>query len=204
MPSSSVVAEARSLKARLPSSPSVAVLGSTEFHHPMSGALCAARGHALAGVPRVLLLTGGVEGVGEAVGRAFHAALGPLRARDRVHHVLPVGAWDWDYGTTWYAGADMSERREILARLSGIYVVIEGGPGTEHEARVAREEGALVIPIACTGGHAAALHASLSPPADHDAGRWAALAQPHTHFEAAAAAVLAMVRERLAEAAGGS
>lgn len=38
---------------------------------------------------------------------------------------------------TLFAGSDMAERREILARLSPLYLAVEGGPGTVHEGRVA-------------------------------------------------------------------
>ena len=143
----------------LPGSP-VAIIGSSSFHHPESRLFCQELGRALAEVPNLVLLTGGVPGVGEAVGRAFNRpfeVLGQVVAP--IFHILPEGPYLWDYGHTFYTGTTMEHRREVLGRLAGCYVVIEGGPGTQHEATVAASQGALVIPVGRFGGHAALLGA---------------------------------------------
>ena len=63
---------------------------------------------------------------------------------------------------TLFAGSDMKERREILGRLSGLFVLVEGGPGVEHEADVAAARGAALIPVGRSGGYAAALYGRIS------------------------------------------
>ncbi len=48
----------------------------------------------------------------------------------------------------------MSERREILARLSPLYLAIEGSLGTVHEGRVALDRDSVVVPVGRSGGYA--------------------------------------------------
>ena len=62
--------------ARLPAGPRLAVIGSTSFWHAESQETCAVLGRLLADLGGLVLVTGGVEGVGEAVGRSFWAASG--------------------------------------------------------------------------------------------------------------------------------
>jgi hypothetical protein len=81
-----------------------------------------------------------------------------------VYHVLPEGEESWDYGETLFAGADMTERREVLGRLSALFVIVEGGPGVGHEAEVASSQGAVVLPVGRSGGHAATLYLQISRP----------------------------------------
>ncbi len=157
--------EAAEVAATLPARPRLAVLGSSAFWHTGSASLCGAVGRRLAEVDGLVLLTGGVPGVGEAVGRAFDAARRGRNEPSLVYHVLPRGAWPWDYGTTLFAGEDMAERREVLGRLAEVYVVVEGGPGTAHEASVARKRSALVLPMGGGGGHAAELWGHIGRPA---------------------------------------
>src|ERR1700722_18736492 len=104
--------EARRIEAILPCGPRVGVLGSTEFYHADSERTCAEIGRVLAGIPDLLLLTGGVEGIGEAVGRSFFQTRCNSGQPPRVYHLLPEGEPTWDYGETLFAGADMTERRE--------------------------------------------------------------------------------------------
>ena len=63
---------------------------------------------------------------------------------------------------TLFAGADMTERREVLGRLSGLFLMVEGGPRAGHEAEVASSQGAVVIPVGRSGGYAATLYARVS------------------------------------------
>jgi hypothetical protein len=193
--------EARRLDELLPRSPRVAVLGSTDFWHADSERTCTEIGRLLAGISGLVLLTGGVEGIGEAVGRSFFQARGDGGQEPRVYHVLPAGEPAWDYGETLFAGSDMTERREILGRLSGLFVMIEGGPRAGHEADVAADHGAVVIPVGRSGGYAATLYGRMSRHPAIDASSWAVLgATGATPVETAQAAVRA-VRACL-EAAG--
>lgn len=58
----------------------------------------------------------------------------------------------------------MAERREVLGRLVPIYVIIEGGPGTDHEAELAGSAGAILVPMMRTGGSADRLYPLLQRP----------------------------------------
>jgi len=66
----------------------------------------------------------------------------------------------------------MEERREILGRLCRVYIVIEGGPGTEHEAQVATSQGAFIIPIAISGGCSSKLYKNITPSSSIDQKDW--------------------------------
>ena len=163
---------AQNLTAQLPP-PRIAVIGSTSFWHPDTEATCRLIGAQLAQLDRLLLLTGGVSGVGEAVGRSFFAACGS--AEQRTFHVLPAGCVPWDYGVTLFAGRNMQERREVLGRMAPIYLVIEGGPGTAHEHEVASKHGAVIIPIGRTEGHAGAIYPYTAKPTAAAQADWDAL-----------------------------
>ena len=175
-----------SLTARLPAAPRIAVIGSSSFWHPDSAATCQLIAAKLAQINRLILLTGGVPGVGEAVGRSFFAACGS--GEQRTFHVLPAGCVPWDYGVTLFAGRNMEERREILGRMAPIYLVIEGGPGTAHEHEVASERGATIIPIGRTGGHAGAIYAHTAKPTSAAQSDWNSLASAEPPEIAAAVA----------------
>jgi hypothetical protein len=85
--------EARRLEAFLPKGPRVVVLGSTDFWHADSEQTCSLIGRLMADVPGLVLLTGGVEGIGEAVGRSFYQARRDTGQEPLVYHVLPEGGW---------------------------------------------------------------------------------------------------------------
>jgi SLOG cluster4 family len=193
--------EARRLEALLPHGPRVAVLGSTEFWHADSERTCSEIGRLLAGLSGLVLLTGGVEGIGEAVGRSFFQARRDSGQEPCVYHVLPEGEEAWDYGETLFAGSDMTERREVLGRLSGLFLMVEGGPRAGHEAEVASAHGAAVIPVGRSGGYAAALYGRISRPPAIDAGTWAVLGSSESTPEETAMAALRAVQVSL-ETAG--
>jgi SLOG cluster4 family len=186
--------DARRLEAVLPHGPRVAVLGSTDFWHADSERTCSQIGRLLAGIPGLVLLTGGVEGIGEAVGRSFFQARRDAGQEPRVYHVLPEGEEAWDYGETLFAGSDMTERREVLGRLSRLFLIVEGGPRTGHEADVASAHGAVVIPVGRSGGYAAALYGRMNHPPAIDAGTWALLGSSESTPEETARAVLHAVQ----------
>lgn len=190
-------AEAARLAAQLPAGPRLVVIGSTSLWHPESEPTCTALGRLLASVDGLVLLTGGVRGAGEALGRSFHAARSAGGGIERLFHVLPHGSARWDYGETLFAGSDMRERREILGRLGEIYVVIEGGPGTAHEASVALARAALVIPVARSGGHSGDLFPQLRRPRIASEQAWRMLMETDTSPEQVADAVTEIVRSHL-------
>jgi hypothetical protein len=164
MPDAMYERESADILKKLPPGPRLSIIGSTNFWHADSQLTCTALGELLAGLPDIVVLTGGVKGVGESVGRSFNAASTGLGHPSRVFHVLPRGESTWDYGETLFAGDDMEQRREILGRLANIYIAIEGGPGTAHEARVAGARCALVIPVGRSGGFASGLYTEMSRP----------------------------------------
>ncbi len=183
----------------LPHGPRVVVIGSTSFWHEESECTCVRVGQLLAQDSRLVLITGGVEGVGEAVGRAFFQARYAVDQSPLVYHFLPEGEGAWDYGETLFAGSDMPERREILARLSEVFLAVEGGPGTVHEAQIAIARGAAVIPVGRSGGHSARLFAEMNCPTVLDDRTWAVLGCPTSTPEETAEAAVRAVRLCLRE-----
>ena len=139
-----------------PNHPKLAVIGSTSFWGDTSEAICKAAGRCLAKIDDLVMLTGGVSGIPEAVSRSF--------STNRVFHVQPHGFQPWDYGHNLYGGVSYEERREVLARMAGVYLLIEGGPGSEHEARRALQMGAVIIPVGRTGGFAEKLYTEMDCP----------------------------------------
>lgn len=156
--------EAEIVAQQFPSGPRLAVIGSASYWGRDSGEICEAVGAQLATLEYLVLLTGGVPGVGEGVGRSFFDARKRSSILPNTYHVLPHGSRNWDYGVTLFAGASMGERREILGRLTPIYLSIEGGPGTAHEAEVAQKRGAALIPISRTGGYSQDIYPRLDCP----------------------------------------
>lgn len=157
-------AEIKETAMRLPSGPKLGVLGSASFWGSDSNDICALAGTHLASVRGLVLLTGGVPAVGETVGRAFASARKLQGCDPDVFHILPHGSSSWDYGSTLFAGDTMIDRREVLGRLAKLYVAIEGGPGTEHEASIVQSNGGVVVPVGRTGGFASELYAVSSCP----------------------------------------
>lgn len=159
----------------LPDGRRVVIIGSASFWHTESRDTCISIGREFAAIERLLLITGGVEAVGETTGRSFHDSRLTMGKSTDVFHLLPEGYDAWDYGETLFAGRDMHERREVLARVSSIYVAVEGGPGTKHEATVAIANGAVVIPVGRSGGYAAELHSIMTRPDNMSEQLWHSL-----------------------------
>jgi len=150
------------LLAQLAGAPSnrVGILGSTSFFHPSTETICSALGRQLTEQAHLTLLTGGMPGVAEAVARSFCQA----EAREPVptYQLQPAGFEPGPYGQMLVAGQTLEQRRWLLAQLASVYVVLEGGPGTAQEVKWAIQAGAIVIPVACTGGVAAQLYAAIN------------------------------------------
>jgi hypothetical protein len=181
--------EAAALLARLPARPTAVVIGSTSFWHDQSSATCSAIGRLLAMVGNLVLITGGMTGIGEGVGRSFFDARKKEAREPDTFHILPHGSNPWDYGVTLFAGSDMAERREVLGRVSRLYLAIEGGPGSVHEGRVALSRGAVVIPVGRSGGYAGELYPTLPRPAFATEENWRALGNTEVTPDEAAKAV---------------
>ena len=193
--------EATALLAKLPARSALVVIGSTSFWHKESSATCSAIGRGLAWISNLVLVTGGMTGIGEGVGRSFFDACGKAAREPEVFHILPRGCDCWDYGVTLFAGSNMAERREVLARLSPLYLAIEGGPGTVHEGQVALGRGAVVIPVGRSGGYAGKLYPTLHRPAFAPEQCWKVLGNPDATPTDVATAVYDVVIAYLQNAA---
>jgi predicted Rossmann-fold nucleotide-binding protein len=181
--------EVLAIEGQIGPGPKCIIIGSTEFWGADSAQICEEIGRALACVSDLIVVTGGVEGVGEAVGRAFFLQRQQMEVPARVFHVLPRGEPPWDYGETLFAGDSMFERRKVLGRLGGVFVAIEGGPGTAHEAQVAISAGSTVIPVSRSGGASAELFRQLPCPTLDVRPLWDCLADPELAHSALASAV---------------
>lgn len=185
------------LRRRLPEGFRIGVIGGTLIRSADTPAFCRRVGRALGDMEDVVLLTGGVTGVGETVGRAFFERRISLGRDPNVFHILPeaLGA-DWDYGATLRSGKDMRQRREVLGRLARIYLAVEGGSGTAHEAEIAAGNGALVIPAGRYGGAAGDLYRRIAP---GRTGPWQKLGDPEASGPEQVDAVVHLVRSHLQE-----
>jgi len=173
--------EADVISKQLPVGPRVAVVGSTTFWGHDTEEICVTVGTQLAGLEGMVLITGGMPGVAEAVGRSFLAERHNKTAH--IYHILPRGSDAWDYGITLHGGDNMEDRREILGRLSSVYLSIEGGPGTAHEAQVARNYRATIVPIGRTGGFSLEIYPEISCPQPQVESEWQLLNDPTASLE---------------------
>lgn len=189
--------EAATLDRLLPTGPRVAIIGSSALHHPDSASTCRDLGLLFAGIAGAIMLTGGVGGAADIVARSFHARRIGDGRDPLVWHILPRGDDPLDYGETVFAGQDMAERREILGRVGDVYVVVEGGPGTRHEAGVALTRSAAVIPIARLGGYGSDLYGVMPRPDGISVEDWGLLAQEDTSTDAVVLAAARFVRSIL-------
>lgn len=169
--------------------PRVIVVGSQTFNSTESIDLCEATGRCLAGIPDLVLVTGGVSGVPESVGRSFVEERQRVKSPRNTYQLLPKGCGSWDFGETIIAGANMTERREILGRLGGLYIAIEGGPGTAHELSVAIANGSNVIPVGRCGGLASELWNTHTCPDWIDPQTWCSIGDESQPFQDAASSI---------------
>ncbi|WP_353932713.1 GUN4 domain-containing protein [Okeanomitos corallinicola TIOX110] len=139
----------------------VAVIGSTSFWNHSTPAICETTGRKLAQIEDIVMLTGGVSGVPEALSRSFWRHQKP-ESTSRILHIQPKGFIPWEYGENLTAGDTFPQRRWVLAHLAPVYLLLEGGPGALQEAQWALNAGAIVIPVGCTGGAAKTVYAELT------------------------------------------
>ena len=189
--------EANRISCELPDGPRLVVIGSSSFWRSDTESICSATGSRLAEIESLTLITGGVPGVGEAVGRAFHEVRGRHGAESRVTHIVPIGADSWDYGVTLPVGNNMLERREVLVRLGRLCLAIEGGPGTEHEGSVALSLGHMLIPVGRTGGASEVFYDLLDCPRHLDRGSWECLGDSTSEVSVVAESITRLVTTAL-------
>ncbi len=190
-------AAAECIQIAMPNCARVAILGSTSFWDPESEATCQQIGVCFADISGLTLVTGGMSGVADTVGRSFYAGTRQSSGDSRVVHVLPVGCSPRPYGVTLYAGEDMYDRREVLGRLASLYVIVEGGPGTAHETNVAQSRGSMILPVGRSGGVAAELYRRLPCPPAVDMTLWSVLNEVSVHPKSVAEAVKSIVSRLL-------
>lgn len=141
----------------------LAIIGSLSFSNPYTETVCEAIGRQLAVFTDLIVITGGVSGIPEAVSRnVWHHRQTVSTGGASVYHVQPRGFEAWDYGENITAGKTMEARRRILAALAPLYLLLEGGLGAEQEAGWALRQGALLIPVGFTGGAARSLFDQLN------------------------------------------
>ncbi len=181
---------AKQLVPKISSEHRVAIIGSTSFWGVNTEAICNATGRKLATLEENLaLLTGGVTGIPEAVSRSFWRECSQQNQPAPVYHIQPEGFEPWEYGTNLYGGKTLFERREILARMASVYVLIEGGPGAKQEAEVAIEAGAVVIPVGVTGGCAKQFYQKMCRPYYIPSELWQKLGQQNISSETVGEAI---------------
>jgi uncharacterized protein (TIGR00725 family) len=190
--------ESRRLDANLPQLPRIAVLGSTSFSHPNSAAVCKGLGVTLAALGAITLLTGGMGGVGDTVSKSFHEAQAAEGLAGQVVHILPFGHQARDFGSTHFAGSTLAHRREVLARLASVYIVVEGGAGTAEEVAIARARGSCIIPVGSSGGVAAKLYRAQNAPMPNVGEVWAVLGSAEASAPELARAVAEIASRALA------
>ncbi len=144
--------------------PRIVVTVSASFWGADSRTLCEKVASELAMIEPLVAVTGGMAGVGITFGKSFASARSRAGLPANLFHLLPSGFEPCECGVTLSAGIDLYERREILGRLGQVCLVIEGGPGTEHEATVASSRNVPVIPLGRTGGHAGYLFSEMECP----------------------------------------
>ncbi|XP_064603291.1 uncharacterized protein LOC135468797 isoform X2 [Liolophura sinensis] len=151
----------------------VYISGGTKFHNSSTEMICRAIGQSLAKLERVTLVTGGFYGVMESVSRGFYEETQRIWKNHKVWHILPErdptnmskkalqnrdGTFKaLSFGKTMFCGSSVRERETIVARAFDICVLVEGGPGSAHEAEQFAWSDRIVIPIRATGGAAGGL-----------------------------------------------
>ncbi len=189
--------EAARLIERLPSGPRLVVLGSASFERPDSRELCQVIAAELASQSTLIAITGGMDGVGKTFSRAFAAARLAAKLPERLIHLLPEGSIPCTYGQTLEAGVSFYERRELLGRIGHVYLVIEGGPGTQHEASIVASQKLPIVPLARTGGVAGELYVNSACPMRWPADEWSLLSDTSAPHSIVAAAVGRLVKVAL-------
>jgi len=189
---------ARSLRAALGLELCVCILGGTKIQEEETAALIRAIATRLPAAlgERAAFVTGGMAGVQQLFAEHCGEA-------SRLWHLLPEGeASGFSAGEDVGAGRDLDERKAIFGQLGDIYLTFEGGPGVAAEARAATERGAVVLPLARTGGASGGMFdfpkAALERPAFATDAQWALLQHTDGSVEDCMEAVLELARKATA------
>jgi uncharacterized protein (TIGR00725 family) len=166
------------IQALLPPGPRLGVIGGSAFIDRRCRAFCEAIGRRLAAFEGLVILTGGVSGVGEAVSAGFFEGCAVAGKKPTLCHILPEGVKSLSRGITLNAGTSMKTRREVLGRLSKVYLAVEGSAGTAHEIRIASGQRAAVVAVGAYGGAAAKARSSLRCPNRVNPLDWDRIANP--------------------------
>lgn len=172
----------------------ICVLGSTKFMCPQSEELVKVLATELANGPlagSVTFVTGGMAGVQKTFAENFGDGF-------RLWNLLPIGQKSgFKIGSDVHAGSNLDQRKLIISQLGHIYITVEGGPGVGHEARLAVENGAYIVPLMRTGGASAGacdFPASALEKPDHvNQVHWDFLANKEASVQESASAAAAIV-----------
>jgi hypothetical protein len=186
--------EATRVVASIAAGPRLVVTGSTSFWGADSRELCELIAGELALIDPIVAVTGGMDGVGITFGKSFASTRTQASLHENLFHLLPRGFGPCNCGITLGAGIDFHERREILGRIGDVCLVIEGGPGTEHEATVASSRNIPVIPLGRTGGHAGDLYSQMTYPKWAPTSDWAVLGNVNATQQEVALSVRRLVQ----------
>lgn len=179
----------------------VCVLGSTELHSSVSEELVPALVQGLVRRlgSRIALVTAGAPGVQ----RLFALSCGDGAVQ--VWNVLPEGqSSDYGVGQDVHAGTVREQCDAVFARLGDVYITLEGGPGVAAEAKMAEEQGALVVPLARTGGASAGefdfpAHVLRKPAAVESQADWDMIRSMEVPLAKTVAATVSVVAEYVAQ-----
>src|SRR5688572_10421043 len=107
-------AEAAAIVKALPTGPRLVIIGSTRFFGDDSDECCRLIARAVAELPGIVAITGGMLGVGATFAVAYEEAHRKRGEKGQLYHVLPRGCPPCRTGQTLFAGEDFADRREVL------------------------------------------------------------------------------------------
>ncbi|XP_065903546.1 uncharacterized protein [Dysidea avara] len=136
------------LFSQLPEGNCVYISGGSQFYSPNGEAICKLLGKELAKRESNFVVTGGYFGIGDVVAKSFQGQRKKLGLPLNLFHAVAVKD-----------SADKS--RQIRQRADGTMepvpygeTIFLGGPGAAYEVQQLAWNGAIVIPVKCTGGTA--------------------------------------------------
>ena len=158
------------LYSQLPEGNCVYISGGSQFYSPNCEAICKLLGKELAKRESNFVVTGGYFGVGDVVAKSFHDKRKKLGLPLNLFHAVAVkdpadksrqtrqradGTMEpVPYGETIFLGNSVRQCNTATTRVMNICILIEGGPGAAYEVQQLAWNGAIVIPVKCTGGAA--------------------------------------------------